>query len=531
MKKIISLILSIILVAMCIVGCGNSDQDAHQSDEGSSDGTPKQGGTIVVGISADPQSFNPNAKADDILFDIGQNIFSRLIKLNNNQEIVPDLAETYTVSDDGKEITFNLRKDVKWHDGEPFTSKDVKWTFDQIIKENGQIKSNLASVKSIETPDDYTVIFKLTQNDSDLLSYLGWYGCMIMPAHIYEGTDWLTNPANKAPIGTGPFKFVEYNSGVNVVLERNDDYFGQVPYLDKVIYSIIPDSNTALQAFYNGELDILGVNPPLSEITNLESNPEISVELQQWPARYQVAFNVEDGKFADIRLRQAVAYGLDKDAVVEKALKSAGLRCDNAMVSLYKWALNADDTYPERDVEKARKLIEEAGYKADANGMYFSVDLDAWNEIPYSDIGIVVKDSLKDIGIDVRLNITEMAAWTDKVWINKNYDIAVLGGFQGPDAGGLSLRFASDGSMNIYNYSNEVLDKELADGSLKVSKEERRPHYVNAQKILIEDLPMVPLSEMMIVTPYYSYIKGHPLSEEAIANTGYKEYNYIWLDK
>lgn len=530
MKKRIALILLISLLVTSMVGCQTANKDESKPDNGSTKG-PKQGGTIVVGISEDPQSFNPNAKADDTLFDIGENIFSRLIKLNNNQQIVPDLAETYTVSDDGKEITFNLRKGVKWHDGEPFTSKDVKWTFDQIINENGQIKSNLESIQSIEAPDDYTVIFKLTQNDSNLLSYLGWYGCLIMPAHIYEGTDWLTNPANRKPIGTGPFKFVEHVVGVNVTIERNDDYFGQVPYLDKVIYSIIPDANTAMQAFYNKELDILGVNPPLTEMETLKNNPDITAALQQWPARYQVAFNVGDGKFADIRLRQAVAYGLDKDAIVQKALKGVGLRCDNAMVSLYEWALNTEDTYPNRDVEKARKLIEEAGYKEDANGMYFTVELDAWNEIPYSDIGLVVKDNLKDIGIDVKLNITEMAAWMDKVWTNKKYDVAILGGFQGPDAGGLSLRFASDASMNIYNYINKDIDKELADGKLKVSHEERRPHYVKAQKILVEDLPMIPLSEMMILTPYYSYIKGHPLSEEAINKTGYKEYNYIWLDK
>lgn len=537
MKKIISLLLSILLVTMCFVGCdnqANNDQqenNGNQGSENSQSNEPKKGGTIVVGIAQDPQSFNPNAKSDDILFDIGQNIFSRLIKLNNNQELVPDLAESYNISDDGKEITFNLRKGVKWHDGVDFTSKDVKWTFDQIINENGQIKSNLSSVESIEAPDEYTIVFKLTQNDSNLLSYLGWYGCMIMPAHLYEGTDWLSNPANKSPVGTGPFKFVEYQSGVSVTLERNDDYFGQVPYLDKIIYSIIPDSNTALQAFYNGELDILGVNPPLSEMPNLEANKNIEVAMQQWPARYQVAFNVKDGIFSDIKLRQAVAYGLDKDAVVAKALKGAGLRCDNAMVSLFKWALNTDDVYPERDVEKARKLIEEAGYTADANGMYFSVELEAWNEVPYNDIGVVVKDSLKDIGIDVKLNITEMAAWTDKVWVNHDYDIAVLGGFQGPDAGGLSLRFASDGSMNIYEYVNETIDKELSDGRLKVSHEDRRDHYVKAQKILVEDLPMIPLSEMMMVTPYYSYIKGHPLSDEAIDITGYKEYTYIWLDK
>lgn len=530
-KKLMALLLIAALALAVFTGCGNGGGEKKEGDSEASSGEPKKGGTIVVGISQEPQSFNPNAKADDVLFDIGQNIFSRLIKLNNKQELVPDLAESYEVSPDGLEITFHLRKGVKWHDGEDFTSKDVKWTFDQIINEDGQIKSNLSSVESIEAPDDDTVIFHLTQNDSDLLSYLGWYGCLIMPAHLYEGTDWLDNPANKAPIGTGPFKFVEYKSGVSVTLERNDDYFGQVPYLDKIIYSVIPDANTALQAFYNGELDILGINPPLSETENLLANENYTVGQQQWPARYQVAFNVKEGKFADPKLRQAVALGVDKDAIIEKALKGAGLRCDTAMVSLYEWALNTEDLYPERDVEKARQLIEEAGYTADENGMYFSVELEAWNEVPYGDIGTVVKDSLKEIGIDAKLNITEIAAWTDKVWVNHDYEMAILGGFQGPDAGGLSLRFASDGSMNIYEYSNAELDEKLAEGKAKVTHEERRDPYIRAQQILIEDLPMVPLSEMMIVTPYYSYVKGHPLSDEAIDKAGYKEYTYIWLDK
>lgn len=530
-KKWMSLLLASVFILTTFTACGKGGGADGEEGNGKSSGEPKKGGTIVVGIPQDPQSFNPNAKADDVLFDIGQNIFSRLIKLNNKQELVPDLAEDYEVSPDGLEITFHLRKGVKWHDGEDCTSRDVKWTFDQIINEDGQIKSNLSSVESIEAPDDYTVIFHLTQNDSDLLSYLGWYGCLIMPAHLYEGTDWLDNPANKKPIGTGPFKFVEYKSGVSVTLERNDDYFGQVPYLDKIIYSVIPDSNTALQAFQNGELDILGINPPLSETANLQANENYIVGLNQWPARYQVAFNVKEGKFADPKLRQAVALGVDKDAVIEKALKGAGQRCDTAMVSLYEWALNTEDLYPERDVEKARKLIEEAGYTKDKDGMYFSVELEAWNEIPYSDIGTVIQDNLREIGIDARLNITEMAAWTDKVWVNHDYEIAILGGFQGPDAGGLSLRFASDGSMNIYEYANEELDQLLAEGRTKVTHEDRKEPYLRAQQILIEDLPMVPLSEMMLVTPYYSYVKGHPLSDEAIDKAGYKEYTYIWLDK
>lgn len=183
------------------------------------------------------------------------------------------------------------------------------------------------------------------------------------------------------------------------------------------------------------------------------------------------------------------------------------------------------------DINTVRKLIEEAGYTADENGMYFSVELDAWNEIPYSDIGTVIKDNLKEIGIDAKLNITEMAAWNEKVWINHDYDVAILGGFQGPDAGGLSLRFASDGSMNIYEYKNDKMDQVLADGRVKVGEEERKECYVEAQRLLVEDLPMIPLSEMMLVTPYYSYVKGHPLDEDTIDKVGYKEYTYVWLDK
>lgn len=542
MKKVISVLLILLLMAFLFVGCSDNNEPkqneateeqgkVNEDETDSNIEGPKKGGTLLVGLGNDPISFNPNAYADDDYYHIAMNIFNRLIKLNNKQEIVPDLAKEWTVSDDGKEIVFYLRENVKWHDGEPFSSKDVKFTFDTIIEQKGQISSSLASIEEVTTPDDYTVVFKLKENDSSLMRYLAWYACFIIPEHLYAGTDWLENPANQNPVGTGPFKFSEHKKGVNVTIVRNDDYWGDIPYLDKVVYQIIPDGNTALQALYNGELDVLEVSVPLSEVETLKSNSNITTGMQMWPARYQVAFNITDDVFSDLKVRQAITYGLDKDEIIKKALKGAGEKSDYAIIPMFEWAVNSDAKFPDRDIEKAKSLLEEAGYKADTNGMYMSVVLDAWNDVPYSDIATVIKDQLKDIGIDVKLNITEMAAWTDKVWVNHNYQMAVLGGYQGPDAGGFAMRFATDASMNIYNYSNPEIDKAFENGRLNVKDEDRKPYYQDAQRILVEDIPMVPISEMMIVTPYQAYVEGHPLSEEAIDKAGFYEHTYVWINQ
>lgn len=532
MKKIIALLLVSLLTIGLFTGCG-SKQGSNGADKNATagDSTPKKGGTIIVGLGADPMSFNPDSKGDDNAFPINQNIFNRLMKINNNQQIVPDLAKSYDVSEDGTQITFHLNENVKWHDGTPFSSEDVKFTYDTIIKEKGQIAGSLSSIKEITCSDNNTVVFHLSQNDSALLGYLSWYGCFIMPKHIYEGTDWNTNAANLKPIGTGPFKFVEHKKGVSVTIERNDDYWGDVPYLDKIVYSIIPDTNTATQSLYNGELDILGVNPPFSESERFMTDPKLKAGKQHWPTRFHIAFNVKDGIFANPKLRQAVAYGIDKDKIINKALKGMGLKATTAMTPLYKWALNTTDVYPERDIEKAKKLIEEAGYKANANGIYLTVNLDMFNSDPFPDVATVVKDNLKEIGIDVKINLMEGAAWDQKVWESKNYEFTILGGYQGPDPGGLYGRFASDGSMNIMKYSNKKLDEVLKNGAIKVSQEERAPFYNEAQKIIVQDMPMVPISEWISVLPYQSYIMGHPTSPEAIDKTGFDEYTYVWINK
>lgn len=532
MKKLASMMCVLLLSVGLLAGCGGAPNDSSAAPAGGTAETgPKKGGTIIVGLNGDPTTYNPDFKGDDNGFAIYQNIFNRLYKINNKQEIVPDLAESYALSSDGKELTFHLHKNVKWHDGKPFSSADVKFTYDTIIKEKGQISGSLSSIQEITTPDDNTVVFKLKQNDSALLGYLSWYGCFIMPKHLYEGTDWGTNPANQKPVGTGPFKFVEHQKGVSITLERNDEYWGDVPYLDRVVFSIMSDSNTATQALYNGQLDFLGIEPPLAEAERFMSDPQLKAGKQNWPSRFHVAFNVSEGPFANLKLREALAYGINRDEVIKKALKGVGLSAKTAMTPLYQWALNSTDVYPDRDVEKAKKLMEEAGYKADSKGMYLTATLDVFNSEPFPDIATVLKDNLKDIGIDVKINVMEGAAWDEKVWNNKNYEFTLLSGYQGPDPGGLYGRFASEGTMNIMKYSNPKLDENLKKGAALVKEDERAPFYKEAQKLLVADKPMVPIAEQIGVVPYQAYIMGAPTSPEAIQKTGFTEFTYVWINK
>ena len=165
---------------------------------------------------------NPNAADEPYGFSIYQNIYNRLVKYTNSFDIVPDLAESWEFSDDGMSLSFNLRKGVKWHDGKDFSSDDVKWTFDTIIKENGYAAASFANVNNITCPDKNTVVFNLSSPDSSLVSALSKLGVFIMPKHIYENTDWLTNNANINPIGTGPFVFKEWSvpSGHGAVPSR-----------------------------------------------------------------------------------------------------------------------------------------------------------------------------------------------------------------------------------------------------------------------------------------------------------------------
>lgn len=546
-SKLTALILVFVLILSAVVGCGNEqnkvpptnnegnkNEENSQNESNSPDGV-KTGGTVIIGQSAEPITLNPNGKMDNNFDAIAQNIFSRLLKTNNVQKVILDLATDYTVSADGQEYTFKLPANVTFHDGEKMTSDDVKFSYEELIKQGGSAAPGMSSIDEITCPDETTVVFKLKHIDSGFLGNLAYNGTFILPRHIYEGKDWLGNDSMMEPIGTGPFKFGSWDRGVKITLVRNENYYlgNGLPYVDKLVFSYIADSNTAMQSFYNGELDILGIIAPATENDRFLSDPNIKADKVIYPSRFYIGFNFAEEINQDINFRLAVAHATNSDDIINKALKSIGMKAETYMSPLYEWAVNdsKEARIPEYNLEKAKEYMSKTHLKPDANGVYAKLTIDTYNYEPFPDMIQVVKEQLSQIGIDVTINMLEYAAWDEKVNINKDYTITLTGGYQGPDAGALSQRVVTDGILNFLNYSNKEIDRLFEEGASLPTFEQRAPKYKEAQLQLAKDVPMVVISEWLGYLPYQSYMEGHPASAGIVDKTAFGEFTYLWINK
>jgi peptide/nickel transport system substrate-binding protein len=533
--KLIALLVSLTMVFTLVSGCGKTTKPSAPNGDSTQTNSVKKGGTLVIGQSAEPITLIPDGKPDDNRFMLEQNVFNRLLKTNNKQEVILDLATGYEVSDDGLTYTFHLPKNVKFHDGVAMTSDDVKFSFEEIVKQGAFAAASLSSIKEITCPDDYTVVFTLKKIDAGFLGTLAFNGTSILPRHIYEGLDWMGKDAMVTPVGTGPFKYSEWNKGVNMTFVRNDNYYlgPDLPYLDKIVISFIPDANTAMQSFYNGELDVLGIIAPSTEYDKLLSSPNITADKVIYPSRFYVGFNMAKAPYNDVNFRLAVANAIDSDDMINKALKNIGLKATEYMSPLYSWAVNTDENakVPKYNLEKAKEYMAKTGLKPDANGVYLKVTVDTYNYEPFPDMVQVLKDQLAKIGIEVNINMLEYAAWDEKVSVNKDYNMALTGGYQGPEASNLADRIVTGGSLNFLNYSNPEVDRLMAEGGALPTFEQRAPKYKEAQAILAKDVPMVIISEWLGYIPYMSYVKGHPASADAVGKTAFGEMTYCWIDK
>lgn len=505
----------------------SKEEEKTEDEKETTDAEPVKGGSYVVAIGGEPENYNPDALVSSGNYRISQNIFNRLVKINGNDEVVPDIAESYEFSEDGKTLTFKLHE-AKWHDGEDFTAEDVKWTFDNIKEQEGFASGSLDAIKEINVVDDRTVEFILDAPNAGILGALAWQGTFIMPKHLYEGGDWLENDANQNPVGTGPFKFVEEVAGDRVVIERNDDYFGNVPYLDEVVFKVMPDSASSYQAWLAGEIDD-GPSVPQEEKEQFENNPEYRKVLLDWPNKSYFCFNMKDGIFKDEKLRQAVLYGIDLDDIFERGYKSVGEQQKYYIPWQYDWAINEEVTSPKRDVEKARKLIEEAGYEADENGIYFDVTIDTfpgWDEIMP-----VFQKQFEEFGIKLNHNSMDDPTYDKKVLEDQDFDLTVLGGYIGPDISALETRLGTDGFMNYGLYSSEEMDALLKEGVETVDQEKRAEVYKKIQELQQKDLPLVYFRDMFAEEFVKSYIHNHPSYEEMRETCSEHEYTNIWLEK
>ena len=499
-------------------------------------GSGKEEQVYIVPTDGEPATLNPDAISDDYNYAIVQNIFPRLFKLNNAFDAIPDLATSFDVSDDALTYTFHLRDNAVWTDGEPVTSADVLYTYNEIIDKAYANANVFYAVESIEAPDDYTVVFNMSEPDGSFVANVSWYGTFILPEHVLKGTDWMTNDEfSNNPVSCGPFKLDAWNKGTDVQLVRDDNYWGDAPILDRVIFTVISDPSTMYQAWLNGEVDeMVASYIPSTDLDGIMADTDnYYTVVQTWPSPWYVTFNLTDGPFADVKVREAVMYGIDRKDVSDKATGGYMPVNNHFIPDNFVGAINDDAAEPGYDLEKAQALLEEAGYTKDADGYYFETTFTVMGG--FDDFCKVIADNMEKMGIKVKLDVQDYNIWYENCIDNTNFEITALGGFQGPDVLGTTRRWTTDGVVNVPKYSRQEVD-DLAKQALQASSDDDRNAAIKeVQKYLREDVPFILIVNYEDHNPFKNYIKGNNYVSVAdggsMEKAGFSEYTYYWLDK
>lgn len=471
-----------------LTGCVQQQTPAGQEK-------PRTPTTLVVAVPNDPKGANPLVDANNEVQGVANNIYSKLVRFDSTAKVVPDLAESWDIQDQSRTFVFHLTKGVLWHDGQPFSSADAKFTLDS-IRQSGFQKSRLQDLTSVEAPDPNTVVVKLKNPSGVLLAVLADAGEHILPKHLYEGGKLDENPNNLKPIGTGPFKFDDYRPGQFISLVANEKYFRAHAGVDKLVFRFLPQIQSAEAALEAGEIQALtqwsGV--PFRDLVRYESNPRLApVHWGNWSTN-GIVFNLTLKPFNDHRVREAIMRAIDRKKITETVYSGIPRPTTNAgpLQPAIAWAYKQDTLDYPYDTAKAQALLDEAGLPKDSAGIRTHTTIDYISGPGNADMFLLVKDMLKAIGIDVELKEYDQAAWFAK--FNKKDFALIFGGFGvGPDPDKLRLVYSSTGSFNQGGYSNPQVDQLLDQASQTSNLDDRRTLYYKVQDLVAADLPQVPI--------------------------------------
>lgn len=491
------------------------------------------GGTLVVSMPYEPRFYNVNYDFDGGAPYLNMNVYSKLLNFDYvTNEIHPDLAESWEMSADGTQYTFHLRQNVVWHDGEPFTSADVRWTVEDILREGEASVAYLkvADIETIDTPDDHTITFSLAgPNSVFLMNLASYYGFNILPMHLYDGTDVRMNPANNRPIGTGPFRFVEHVVGSHASMESNTDYWGPSPFLDQLIFRFIRNLQTSLAALEAGEIGYSAASPPFGDIERIESIPNIAVDPTPSPIVFWFGFNFERPEYQDVRVRRAVAHAINRQEIADRLYQGRVEPAKGTYTSVIEWANNPDVSQPEFDPAQAERLLDEAGFTRNSDGVRFSTKFVSFITAIWGgpEQAQMIRQYLADVGINVELEVVEFALYNEKIRVQRDFDLVQSGGPRGPDPSEFFNFVGSTGSRNVMPWINERVDELFALARTSVDRDEQRQHYYEIQELVAEDVPMVNIVEYAYLRPYRTEFQGFWWQQQAVGTVGQDMYNVV----
>jgi len=483
-----------------LFGCSSQTTPSEQTSASSAFSEPAYGDRFVTGSIGEPKNLIPILASDSASQSIVGMVFNGLVKYNEKVELTGDLAEGWEIEREGLDIIFHLRRNVRWHDGHPFTADDVVFTYQKLI--DPTIKTpysgDFERIAHLEKIDEDTV--KVTYKEPFSPALSSW-GMSIMPKHLLEKEDFNKTSFSRHPIGTGPYRFKRWKTGEFVELEANPDYFEGRPYIDGTLYRIIPDQATLFLELRTEGVDSLDLTPLQYQRQTESDFFRRTYRKYRYPAfaYTYIGYNLIDPRFRDIRIRKALTLAVNRKEMIDGILLGLGRECTGPFVP-ESWAYNPEVRPLSYDLEEAKRLLAEAGWRdtdgdgwLDKNGEIFEFTLitNQGNEQRQM-VAELVQRQWQKLGIRVKIRIIEWAAFLSEFIDKKRFEAFILGWALSRDPDLYDIWHSSktrEGEFNFIQYKNVEVDRLIEEGRRTFDQEKRKEIYHRLHRIIYEEQP------------------------------------------
>ena len=466
------------------------------------DAVPVAGDWLITQLSAEPATLNPITATDAYASNINNYIYESLLKRDEKSlELVPVLAESWDIADDHLQYTFHLKKNIRWQDGHPFTAGDILFSFERIKDpkvDAAHLRNYYQDIERLEALDDHTVRYHYRIPYFKALEFCG--GIPIVPAHLFKDTDnFNQHPIGRQPVGTGPYRLMHWDTGKEIVLTRNEDYWGEKPHLNRIVFKIITDSTVALQVLKQGGLDLMGLRPiQWVRQTQTKRFEENFQKLKYFlPSYSYIGWNMRRPLFADRRVRQAMTMLMDRDMILKKVLFGLGTVINGTFyINSPEYDHNLKP-YP-FDPKAAVALLKDAGWE-DRNGdgvlerdgvpFAFEFLISAGSKFG-EQIATILQENLKGVGIKMEIRKLEWAVFVQRV-DEHNFDACTMGWSLGWDTDPYQLWHSSqaDKGSNFVGFRSEEADRLIEAARQEFDPHKRRLLFNRFSEILHEEQP------------------------------------------
>lgn len=479
--------------------------------------------TLLANLEPEPAGLVAGISISAPAVVVSANIFDGLVEYDETGALRPSLATAWEESEDGLTVTFRLRPDVTWHDGQPFTSADVQYSVMEVTKKfHPRGNATLAPVTTIDTPDPHTAIFRLSSRSPVFWQVLNGIETQILPRHLYEGTNPLANPWTAKPIGTGAFVFKEWARGSHVTLERNPNYWDKdrQPFLDRIVFKIISDPGAREAALETGSIAYAPLSPvPLSDVARVRTLGTLAVDdgaFRGTAPMYFFDFNLRRPQFRDLRVRQAFAHAIDRQALADVVWYGLAQPATGPIPHFQTQHYERVEPQFDYDPDRAKALLDAAGHTPDGNGVRMTID-----HIPcafgeeYVRAGEVLRQQLRRIGVKVNLRTMDLPTYLRVIFSERDFDTqsAWYAAYPDPQIG-VTRRYWSKAiklgtpSSNASGYSSPVMDA-LCEGMQTESDPAKRHELIRQFQVLAQtDLPSINLLELTFIRVYARGLAG-----------------------